>query len=740
MSAPQHGLNPTPSNRAPAYGELYLEFLGLIRPPFPVVPDAENFYLPARLDVLIAEITHGILTRKGFMVITGEVGCGKTTITRRILHTLEHHPVESALIINTFYQGVELIEEICHDFGIALDEDGGLGNRLKQLNRFLIEKHKQGKICTIIFDDAQNLSHESLELVRMISNLETEHEKLVQILLVGQSELSARLDEHALRQLKSRIVILGQVTPFNADEMKQYIHFRLNRAGSGGVIGITEQAYARLFNWTGGNPRLINKLMDRTLYGLFAENTTRIEAKLVDGVAAEVGLTDQWGRPNRRSLWTGSSLIRYVLAAAGGGLLVMAGLYLAGVLGVPQAPWRGDGPVVISMGSPSMAEAPLAALPAPMPSAPMPSADNAVENAVSSPASATAPQMGAEDAPFYVAVHHFLSDKGLQRHTKSYLQALQEGWLETLAQHIHNESGYRLVRLNKVPDALRKSYLLLKYNDPVRGESFHLLWKPERWLAPDQVGPRNEASAHLQRMLAMTPFYKGLPDGMIGPESLNAIKAFQRAYDLPESGQPDAETQFMLAFYVRKQLQLSERLQQNKAHIPQASNVAVAAQLDPTMIELQPLRHQPVRHNLTRTLPLSPLQPSQPLAVVAPLDEGVIPNRTGGDNTAPAAQGDELRYAVQVATFQTQTQAVKLTEQLQQSGMPAFVQQLDAASGGVWHVVRMGPYFDGAVAVQARDQIKKRYQLSAIIVHLKRETPHAAEAQDGVGHAVATGE
>ncbi|MEG3639705.1 AAA family ATPase [Magnetococcus sp. PR-3] len=719
-SAPPTDPVPASQNRGVAYGELYLEFLGLTRPPFPVVPDAENFYLPSRLDALIAEITHGILTRKGFMVITGEVGCGKTTITRRILHTLENHPVESALIINTFYQGVELIEEICHDFGIPLDDDGGLGNRLKQLNLFLIEKHQQGQICTIIFDDAQNLSHESLELIRMISNLETEHEKLVQILLVGQSELTDRLDEHAMRQLKSRIVIHGQVTPFNPEEMKQYIHFRLNRAGSGGVIAITEQGYRQLFNWTGGNPRLINKLMDRCLYGLFADNTTRIEAALVDGVASEVGLTEQWGAPPEvhKPHPQTQLLIRYMLSGVVGGALVVGGLYLAGLLGSGSVQ-TAKGDQVVTM----VADAPKPVVKAEPVVPPAPASEPQrvplqTTAAASQPVSPPQPikrekdSVQAESLQFYAAVHHFLSDKGLQRHTKAYMQALREGWLETLAHRIWTEEQYRLVRLPVVSKEVRQEYLLLKYNDPTRGEEFHLFWKPSRWLDPKQVGPRNETSARFQRMLALTPFYSGLPDGMIGPGTLAAVKAFQRAFDLHESGQPDAATQFVLEHYVRKQMVLAERLKQRKQALEakQAREQRAAASYT----------DQATAHTVSNQTNTTP----------------VVDKRS---KEQPRALAEGMRYAVQVATFQTVRPASKLAQMLRGHGLSAYVQKLPAANGGSWHVVRLGPWGEGRLAVMARDRVKKQFKLSAIIVQVKAVNPTPEVAIDGGGSQMVNG-
>ncbi|MBF0125935.1 MAG: AAA family ATPase [Magnetococcales bacterium] len=300
--------------------EAYLKFLGLKHNPFPVAPDADVFFLPARIDSLITEVLHCIYTRKGFLVITGEVGLGKTTVSRRILRTLDETRVETALIFNTFIQGGDLLEEINRDFGIEEMGQSSQAN-MAALNRFLIERYAAGVNCAIVIDDAQNLTEESLEMVRMISNLEVHAEKLVQILLVGQPELESKLDAHALRQLKSRIVVHARMHPYNLEELKQYIAFKLNAAGSKGGLTIPESSYRLLQALTLGNPRRVNILMDRCLYGLFAYNTMRLSRRVVLEVAKELGMQQpgtNWG------VW----MKRLVLPVAGA--LGMAAVLLAG--------------------------------------------------------------------------------------------------------------------------------------------------------------------------------------------------------------------------------------------------------------------------------------------------------------------------------------------------------------------------------------------------------------------------
>ncbi|MBF0625468.1 MAG: AAA family ATPase [Magnetococcales bacterium] len=312
-----------PEGRA-VHREAYLDFLGLSRNPFPVSPDSDHFFMPARIDALIGEIQHAILTRKGFMVITGEVGLGKTTISQRLLRLLEADGVETALVFNTFLQGSDLLDEIIRDFGIPAVA-GGLPARMESLNRFLMERYAAGGNCAILIDDSQNLSAESLELIRMISNLETNAEKLVQILLIGQPELLVKLDAHELRQLKSRVVIHAQVSAYDLEELKQYVFFKLNAVGSRGNVVIGDRSFRLIHALTQGNPRRVNNLMDRSLYGLFAYNTNRVTNRLLLEVAKEIG----FGRPRR-------AVPKWLLPAglaAGGlatvGVMVWLGLRMA---------------------------------------------------------------------------------------------------------------------------------------------------------------------------------------------------------------------------------------------------------------------------------------------------------------------------------------------------------------------------------------------------------------------------
>ena len=204
--------------------------LGLSRNPFPPTPDAGSYFFTPRLEEDFAEIVHCIEARKGFVLLTGEVGLGKSTLVRRLLDTLEGKGCHSALILNTFLQDSALLSAIQSDFGLPATDSVEQG--LARLTEFLIAKHQAGEVSLLVIDDAQNLSVESLELVRLLCNLETGPEKLLQILLVGQPELEQTLARTELRQLKSRIVKHARPSGLHEDEDIRSFDFRINAAGA----------------------------------------------------------------------------------------------------------------------------------------------------------------------------------------------------------------------------------------------------------------------------------------------------------------------------------------------------------------------------------------------------------------------------------------------------------------------------------------------------------------------------
>ncbi|GAA6142580.1 AAA family ATPase [Hydrogenophaga sp. 5NK40-0174] len=266
-----------------------LDALGLSRNPFPYTPDAQCYYWTPHLEEQVTELVHCIESRKGFLLLTAEVGMGKSTLVRRLMANLESANVVSAMVFNTFLQGPELLAAVLQDFG--LESTGTMATDIGTLNEFLLANHRDGKTCLLIIDDAQNLSDDSLELIRLLCNLETDVEKLLQILLVGQPELEDSLAKHSLRQLRSRLVMHSRLQVLGSTELADYVRFRLSSAGDDNTIAVNTDACQRLWRETQGVPRRVHQIMDRCLYGLVARNTRVIDDTLMQAAIEDSRVT-----------------------------------------------------------------------------------------------------------------------------------------------------------------------------------------------------------------------------------------------------------------------------------------------------------------------------------------------------------------------------------------------------------------------------------------------------------------
>lgn len=260
--------------------------LGLSRNPFPPTPDAGSYFFTPQLEEDFSEIVHCIEARKGFVLLTGEVGLGKSTLVRRLLDTLKDKKCHSALILNTFLQDNTLLSAIQADFGLSATATVDQG--LASLTNFLIAGHQAGEINLLVIDDAQNLSVSSLELVRLLCNLETGQEKLLQILLVGQPELEQTLARTELRQLESRIVKHARLNGLQKNELIRYFDFRTNAAGAEGRLSIEPEAANVLHRATAGNLRRIHLVLDRCFYGLSSSRTSVVTSALVQRAVADL--------------------------------------------------------------------------------------------------------------------------------------------------------------------------------------------------------------------------------------------------------------------------------------------------------------------------------------------------------------------------------------------------------------------------------------------------------------------
>ena len=267
---------------------MYNSYFGFPESPFNVTPDPRFFYTNPVYQEALATLRYGIEAKKGFTVITGEVGTGKTTLLRKLMRNLGD-TIHSVFIFNTLLSFPELLQLILHDLSIAPREPSKVA-MLQELNDYLIKQLKQGHVVSVLVDEAQNLSDEALEGLRLLSNLETDQEKLLQIVLMGQPELKAKLDQPGLRQLKLRVAFQCQLAPLKDEETGPYIDFRLRAVGYTGKDLFQPDAVQQIAFYSQGIPRLINIICDNALLNAYAESKKIVSAHMIQEVGRDLRL------------------------------------------------------------------------------------------------------------------------------------------------------------------------------------------------------------------------------------------------------------------------------------------------------------------------------------------------------------------------------------------------------------------------------------------------------------------
>jgi general secretion pathway protein A len=293
---------------------MYTSFFGLQEKPFAITPDPRYLYLSERHAEALAHLMYGINEAGGFIQLTGEVGTGKTTVIRSLLEQLPGH-ADVALILNPRVTPAEFLLTICEELHIHVPESGrGSTKTLMDLiGRQLLDTHARGRRVVLIVDEAQNLSTETLEQVRLLTNLETATTKLLQIILIGQPELRALLDQPDLRQLAQRITGRYHLNPLSAEETAGYVKHRMRVAGATAEV-FTPSALREIHRLSGGIPRVINVICDRALLGAFTQEDHRAGAALIRQAASEV-----YGRPVPAPWlkWTTSAAVAAAIALVG---------------------------------------------------------------------------------------------------------------------------------------------------------------------------------------------------------------------------------------------------------------------------------------------------------------------------------------------------------------------------------------------------------------------------------------
>ena len=366
--------------RAPEF-PMHEDYFGFTEKPFSLTPDPKYLYRSASHGSAFELLQYAIRRREGFVVITGDIGTGKTTLCRAVLDQLDRRTF-TALVLNPFISEEDLLRVILQDFGVVSREEikrGRLAGVSKQelieaLNEFLLSLLPIGAGALLIIDEAQNLPLQTLEQIRILSNLETDKEKLLQVVLVGQPNLRDLLRSPALRQLDQRVSIRFELNPLSLEETAAYIGHRLTIAGGGSVVSFTPRAVSKVYRYSGGTPRLINLLCDRALLGAFGERTNRVTHTIVAAAAAslELSRTAHVGWLTRQHRWA-------LLAGAAAIAVASTALYA----GISQAR-RPSGPT-----TPAQAVATTAVVPPPPPaSAPQVTATTGGSTPVEAPAPA----------------------------------------------------------------------------------------------------------------------------------------------------------------------------------------------------------------------------------------------------------------------------------------------------------------------------------------------------------------
>ena len=270
---------------------LYQTHFGLSQAPFNITPDPSFLYLSASHREGLAQLSYGIRARKGFVVLTGEVGTGKTTLIHALLNDL-NGSAQTALIFSTIVSPADLLRSVCEEFGLVEPKRPlqDIHDYLVSLNGFLLESYRKGENCALIIDESQNLSAEVLESIRLLSNFETSKDKLLQILLVGQPELAVRLNSPELRQLKQRVMLRHHLRALSVQECCEYVSNRLKVAGGDRSI-FAPTALESIYSYSGGIPRIVNVLCDNALLTGYALGRNEIDPGIIREVAENLNLT-----------------------------------------------------------------------------------------------------------------------------------------------------------------------------------------------------------------------------------------------------------------------------------------------------------------------------------------------------------------------------------------------------------------------------------------------------------------
>jgi general secretion pathway protein A len=557
---------------------MYEAFFSLEDSPFVLTPDPRFLLRSKGHHAILSNLLYGITSQKGLMALIGDVGTGKTTLCRALLRELPSD-VQSALVLNPHLSDVELVGTILDDLGIER-RGATKGELMTALNQHLLAAGEEGKTVVVVLDEAQQMSVEALEQIRILSTLETATRKLLQIVLVGQPELEEKLCRRELRQLDQRIGIRCYLTPLSRKDTFRYVEHRLRIAGLAGAVPFSRAALARVYHWSGGVPRVINLLCDRALMAAFSARAREVTPAVVRTAARN--LEGRGGARRRRVLAPEWPLLRRLAMVAGiTGLAVLAGAAAASFFAERPLPVALSAPAGVAMLSAPLTDARVDT-PALPPSAPpvVPSAAGAPTPLAGLDARSTEPVRhllaqllrlwgvaedlspatvaawpaapgGALDIAAVAARYHlaatFLADVSLAELRAVGLPALvgldEQG----------TRQPYLLRRLDRDSAALTSAAgegrrLTLDRLEPAWTRSAWVVWRNVDLLPADPAAELTPTVvATLALRLSKLGFFLGAPPTIPDERLAQAVRRFQRSAGLPEDGIMGPRTTLALA-------------------------------------------------------------------------------------------------------------------------------------------------------------------------------------------------
>ena len=576
--------------KSPKHQNVYQDFFGFSEKPFDLTPDPKYLYLSPKHKEVLAHLVYGLQENNGFLKIVGEVGTGKTMICRSFLRELRTD-FNIAYIFNPAINELELLQTINSELGLT-GKSKSKKKLIDVLNVFLLEERAKGHRVVVIIDEAQDLAPDVMEQLRLLSNLETDTEKLIQIVLIGQPELDNVLAKESLRQLRQRITIQWELLPLNLEETRGYIQHRLNVALGKGKVSFSNSAVETIFRYSRGIPRMINVICDRTLLIAFTESTKKINPQIVKTAVQDIGSLapiESW----TIKFW---QLAIPSAIAAGIGFLALNFLFLPDFNNKPQRKNMVtlSQPESIGLSSPdkfiNYSASPQTITPRVLFNAPEKSLEPAA--AVLEPAKSKAPEQGALKMVDQEKLITYLSSLTLMESKLEAVKWILEAWnvdpeklqakedLEMMAENYNllqyeiNGTMKRLQTLNypalleiALPNAQGTKYLALS---SIEGEvgvfgsvdkiemplsminslwtrKAIILWKDfENLPKLLEFGFKGKEAIWLQKNLRLLGYFQGREAPLYGPKTIQAVRELQRNNDIKDDGKFQTDSKMLV--------------------------------------------------------------------------------------------------------------------------------------------------------------------------------------------------